>query len=249
MTMRRRTARSAANPQSMIENEPTIGGSIDVRGINLDGQTMGRKGSETRVRLLEAAALLLTTTSLRVLTTAQVARKAGISPASFYLYFENVDALALSLAENATDAAMPFIKNLEAEWVWQDTEGHIAGFVRAFFDHWDRYGAILRVRNLAVDEGDWAFQKACERMTTPIYQAIEAKVDRSKKAGRIDKRQHSLSLAAVAMLGVERCASTYAQFPRKYQITRERAIDAAVAILKLTVLGPPPTARTKRRPA
>lgn len=240
MRMRTRTARSARNPQPAVKGRSSIARSAEVTGTNLDGQIMGRKGSETRARLLEAAALLLATTPLRTLTTADVARKAGISPASFYLYFENVDALALALAESATDAAMPFIKELEAEWTWQDPQGRIASFVREFFDHWDRYSAILRVRNLAVDEGDWAFQRACERMTTPIYQAIEAKIGIAKKAGRIDKRQHSVSLAAVAMLGIERSAATYTQFPRKYQITRERLIEAAVLMLKLTVLGPEP---------
>ena len=102
---------------------------------NLGGQTIGRKGSETRVRLLEAAAALLATTPLRKLATADVARKAGISPASFYLYFENVDSLALELTEIATLAAMPFINDLEAEWLWQDPQGNITRFVRAYFDH------------------------------------------------------------------------------------------------------------------
>lgn len=210
----------------------------DITDTNLDGQTIGRKGSETRTRLLRAAAELLSTTPLRKLTTAHVARKASIAPASFYVYFENVDALALALAENATDAALPFIRKLEVEWTWEDPAGHITEFVRAFFDHWDRYGAILRVRNLAVDEGNWAFKKACERMTSPIYEAIEAKINLSKRAGLIERGLHSASLVAAAILGVERCAATYAQFPQKYQITRERLIEAAVLMLKLTVLGP-----------
>jgi AcrR family transcriptional regulator len=249
MPTRSRIARSMRNPQPTVKGVPSSTRSVDAKGTNLDGQIMGRKGSETRTRLLEAAALLLATTPLRALTTADVARKAGISPASFYLYFENVDALALALAESATDAAMAFINDLEAEWTWADPQGHIVGFVRAFFDHWDRYSAILRVRNLAVDEGDWAFQKTCERMTTPIYQAIEAKIALAKKAGRIDKRQHSVSLAAVAMLGIERSAATYQQFPRKYQITRERLIEAAVLMFKFTVLGPEPISRGQRPPA
>jgi AcrR family transcriptional regulator len=204
---------------------------------NLEGQTMGRKGQETRARLLDAALKLLDATPLRELRAADLARKAEISPASFYLYFENVEALVLTLAERVAEEAAPLLEQARAEWSWTGKVDHVEVFVRAYFDFWDRHRSILRVRNLAAEEGNWSFQNARMRVTAPLHQELAAKIDGGRALGVIDDGPHSLTLASIALAGLERSAATYIMFPRKYGVTRERLIEAAIYMLKTIVLG------------
>jgi AcrR family transcriptional regulator len=207
---------------------------------NLEGQTMGRKGQETRARLLEVAAELLNSVPLREIRAADLARKSGISPANFYLYFENVEALVLYLAEQAADEAQYLIDEVQLPWSWDGSEDHVERFVRNYFDFWDSHRAILRVRNLAAEEGNWAFHSARMRITVPLHQSIGAKVDESRASGRLCDGPNSLTLASVALAGMERSASTYLLYPSRYGVTRERLIEASVYMLKTLVLGPKP---------
>ena len=210
---------------------------------NLEGQTMGRKGQETRSRLLSAALELLDTTPLREIRAADLARKAQISPANYYLYFENVEACVLYLAERAADEATSLLQLLEPQWSWGDSSNdHVEAFARAYFDFWDSHRSILRVRNLAAEEGNWGFQKARMRITAPMHQSIAAKIDESRLKGLLPDGPHSLTLASMALAGLERSASTYLMFPPKYGVTRERLIEAAVYMLKTIAIGPKPAA-------
>lgn len=207
---------------------------------NLEGQTMGRKGQETRARLLEVAEEMLNTVPLRGIRAADLARKAGISPANFYLYFENVDALVLHLADQAAERAQYLIGEAQLPWSWDGPEDHVERFVRAYFDFWDANRAVLRVRNLAAEEGNWAFHSARMRVTVPLHQGFAAKIDESRASGRLPAGPHSITLASMALAGLERSAATYLTYPSRYGVTRERLIDAGVYMLKTLVLGPKP---------
>ena len=208
---------------------------------NLEGQAMGRKGQETRARLLNVALELLDTTPLREIRAADLARKALISPANFYLYFENVEALVLNLAERAAEEASVLLEPLQGEWSWSTgADDHVTAFARAYFDFWDSHRSILRVRNLAADEGNWTFQKARMHISVPMHQAIAAKIEDSRSKGLLLDGPHALTLASLALASLERSASNYLMFPPKYGVTRERLIEASVYMLKTIALGPEP---------
>jgi AcrR family transcriptional regulator len=68
------------------------------RTQNLYGQAMGRKGSETRARLMRATVELLEKRSLRDVSVSDIATLAGTSSSSFYIYFADVTAAALAAA-------------------------------------------------------------------------------------------------------------------------------------------------------
>lgn len=71
------------------------------------GYTVGAKGSRTRERLLDALARALTCTAWHELRVIDVARDAGVSPATFYQYFPDVvtafGALAARVAERGEE--------------------------------------------------------------------------------------------------------------------------------------------------
>src|SRR5882762_11779811 len=69
------------------------------RPQNLYGQAMGRKGTQTRERLIRATVDLLEKRSLRDVSVSDIATLAGTSSSSFYIYFADVTAAALAAAE------------------------------------------------------------------------------------------------------------------------------------------------------
>ena len=68
-----------------------------------DGRVPGRRGRATRQRLLECTAELLVATPWRSIKVIDIARQAGTSPATFYQYFENVEAAITVLAEELVE--------------------------------------------------------------------------------------------------------------------------------------------------
>ena len=69
--------------------------------VDQSGRTLGPRAAETRQRLLDATEELLATRKLRDLRVIDVARRVGTSPATFYQYFEDLEAAVLELAERA----------------------------------------------------------------------------------------------------------------------------------------------------
>src|SRR5207249_10212905 len=64
----------------------------------VDGRVPGRRGRATRDRLLRCTAELLEKTSYRDITVIDIASCAGTSPATFYQYFQDVNAAIAVLA-------------------------------------------------------------------------------------------------------------------------------------------------------
>ena len=116
---------------------------------NKHGQSLGRKGRETKERLLNAARDLLQTNSPVHLTVVSVAKKAKSSSATFYLYFDDVRSLLLVLSEDA-ETDMKVVHDVLDE-PWDHTLldlDHAARVVQAYVSVWDKHRAVLRYRNL-----------------------------------------------------------------------------------------------------
>jgi len=214
-----------------------------VQRSNLDGQALGRKGAETLKRLMSAAADMLDTTPLRDLRTSDMARRAGISAATFYLYFENVESVVLALADSLIEPAGDLIALAEQPWP-PGEDAAILAFVRAYFDFWDKHRSVLRMRNLAAEEGDARFAASRLTISIPLHQAIAAKItaarDRDSEQA-IPEDIHDLTLAATILAAMERSASGYRMFPPRFGVSRQRLIAAMVFMIKSVLSG--------RRPA
>ena len=64
---------------------------------NKQGQARGKKGQATRARLMNAAERLLAKSSPLDLTAVAIAKAADTSSATFYMYFDDVKDIYLSL--------------------------------------------------------------------------------------------------------------------------------------------------------
>ncbi len=151
-----------------------------------DGRVPGRRGRATRQRLLECTRDMLTTTSYRDVKVIDIAREAGTSPATFYQYFADVEAAILVLAEEMAQQGQ-HLTGIIAEGAWHGRGAYDTALelVDAFLQFWDDHRPVLRVMDLATDEGDGRFQKIRVRLLNDITNAL-AEVTRASQAdGRV----------------------------------------------------------------
>jgi AcrR family transcriptional regulator len=143
---------------------------------NLYGQAMGRKGRETRERLLRATVELLDQRSIRDISVADIASLSGTSSSGFYIYFSDVPAAVLAAAESV-DQITPEIESILSQpWPQSSAQQLAVRLVNAYVNFWSRHHAILRVRNLAADEGDLRFRDVRHRSVSIIHDLLEARI-------------------------------------------------------------------------
>jgi AcrR family transcriptional regulator len=174
---------------------------LDLRAA--DGRVPGRRGRATRQRLLECNSDMLTTTSYRDVKVIDIAREAGTSPATFYQYFADVEAAILVLAEEMAQQG-EHLTGIITEGSWEG-DGALATaheLVDAFLAFWDDHRAVLRVMDLATDEGDGRFQKIRVHLLNDITKALADVTRRAQAAGGVPKGLDPMAVAGslVSML-------------------------------------------------
>jgi AcrR family transcriptional regulator len=141
---------------------------------DVSDRTPGRRGRATRRRLLDATAGLLEANTYRDLKVVDIARVAGTSPATFYQYFADVEEAVLALAEEVESEAGAALAELVVDRTWVGDQGWVTalaltdGFVRT----WERYRSVLRVIDLATDEGDQRFRAVRTRLLGAPAEAL-----------------------------------------------------------------------------
>ncbi len=143
---------------------------------DLPSRPPGRRGRATRQRLLDAAAGLLESNTYRDLKVVDIARVAGTSPATFYQYFSDVEEAVLALAEEVEIEAGGALAELVVGRAWGGDEGWATSLALAdgFVRTWERYRSVLRVIDLATDEGDQRFRAVRTRMLGAPSEALVA---------------------------------------------------------------------------
>jgi AcrR family transcriptional regulator len=126
---------------------------------------------------------MLTTTSYRDVKVIDIAREAGTSPATFYQYFADVEAAILVLAEEMAQQGQHLTAIItDGPWTGAEAFDTSLALVDAFLAFWDDHRPVLRVMDLATDEGDGRFQKIRVRLLNDITNAL-ADVTRASQVG------------------------------------------------------------------
>ncbi|WP_334144821.1 TetR family transcriptional regulator [Rhabdothermincola sp.] len=164
-----------------------------------DGRVPGRRGRATRQRLLERTAEMLRSTSYRDLKVVDIARGAGTSPATFYQYFPEVESAILVLAEEMSQVGSARLSGVVRDGNWKgraayDTAMAVVEEVMAF---WEEHRAVLRVVDLATDEGDQRFRKIRVALLNGLTNALAEVIEAAAKTGR-----HPADLDPMATAGV-----------------------------------------------
>src|SRR5213079_1053597 len=110
----------------------------------VDGRVAGRRGQETRQKLLDCLREMLRTSPYRDVKVIDVARLAGTSPATFYQYFPDIEGAVLEIAEEAaSDGAA--LSELASGKAWTGKTGYSAAeeLVAGFLAFWRKHESIL----------------------------------------------------------------------------------------------------------
>jgi AcrR family transcriptional regulator len=167
-----------------------------------DGRVPGRRGRATRQKLLECTADMLGRGSYRDLKVIDIAREAGTSPATFYQYFADVEAAILVLAEEMAIAAgrLPEIVRASS---WRGRGGYerALALVDGMLEFWEEHRAVLRVVDLATEEGDQRFRQLRTRMLARITDTLADVYvtfrDEGRQPSELDPRAVAGSLVAM----------------------------------------------------
>ena len=159
-----------------------------------DGRVPGRRGRATRDKLLSCTADILEKNSYRDLKVIDIARCAGTSPATFYQYFNDVEAAVLELARTLQEEGGALV-DLIRDSSWKGARGFSTALALtdAFLDLWDRNRAILRVVDLATAEGDLHFQNIRTHLLNEVTLALRDVIE-----GFREQRKHPHDLDPMA---------------------------------------------------
>ena len=202
----------------------------------IDGRPLGRRAQQTRRRLLDATYEMLQSHGIRDVRVVEVARRVGTSPATFYQYFRDVDEAVLVLADELASEIAPIAALLDEPWNGKGGVESARALVDRYFRYWDAHRAVMRVRNLAADEGDQRFRDVRNRTLGQVTDRIARNVAENQKTGRVSAAITPYSAAAAMVSMLERMASYHFELePRG--VTRADLVETTARILHSTVTG------------
>lgn len=174
----------------------------------VDGRVAGRRGQETRQKLLDCLSEMLSSSPYRDVKVIDVARKAGTSPATFYQYFPDVEGAVLEIADLMASDVGELAGLLEGRsWAgkagWQTAQELVDGFL----DFWRRNDALLRVIDLGAAEGDKRFSKIRMKILNTVTGSLTESVTELQSKGRVDKDVNPAAVAGALVTMLAAVAS------------------------------------------
>jgi AcrR family transcriptional regulator len=176
---------------------------MEKRGVshNLLGQRLGRKGRDTRERILAATQRLLSGPPDTPMSLSAVAREASLGMTTLYLYFSDLPELLLAALEPIMASAEAFyVAQLRARWPDENLGEHCHAFIQAYHGFWARHTRILHLRNSFADAKDARIiRHRIEVSTTLINLFIEQMGDNPAAPQPAPQ-----AMAIVLLTGIER---------------------------------------------
>jgi AcrR family transcriptional regulator len=143
----------------------------------VDGRVPGRRGLATRQRLLDCTVDLLESTPYRDLKVTDITRAAGTSPATFYQYFVDIEAIMLAVADQTVEEGRRLADFITAK-SWRGAPGVQSAerLVDGFLEFWRDHRATLRVVDLLSTEGDKRFRRLRVLMLNAMTKALAEEI-------------------------------------------------------------------------
>lgn len=174
----------------------------DAASHNLAGQKLGRKGRDTRDRIIAAAVELIYCSPPETqISLSAVARQASLGMTSLYNYFSDLPELLLALLEGVmVTAEESYLALMRTRWPNEELVERCYQFVSGYHGFWTRHTRILHLRNSLSDDGDQRMIDQRVGATQPIIRRIVEQMDGDPRA----PRSPEFAMATVLMIGIER---------------------------------------------
>lgn len=173
---------------------------------NLNGQKLGRKGRDTRQRIINAAAELVADPSAGPVSLSAVARRVPLGMTSLYLYFSDLTELLLAVLEPAmAEAEESFVWRLRERWPDAGLADCCSTFIADYFAFWERHSRILHLRNAMADQHDRRMMQHRVDFAMPIMTLLIRQMDGDPQGPEFG----SFSMASLLMTGIERSATIW----------------------------------------
>lgn len=173
--------------------------------LNKNGQVLGAKGRRSRERILAETLALLAEGPVTDLNMALIVRRAGITPAAYYLYFDDVGEAVLAALETPTREFGELGALVAQPWPPGGVYDCALAFVNAYFAVWKRHIAVLRARNVLADSADPRFEAIRAEASVNVVTALTEKLagrPHVGHAGAVEPRM----MANVLLTAIERSA-------------------------------------------
>lgn len=168
---------------------------------NLLGQRLGRKGRDTRDRIILATETLLAAPSGTAISLSAVAREASLGMTTLYLYFSDLPELLLAvLAPITATAEESYIAHLRSPWPDEELGAHCLRFVEAYHAFWVRHSRILHLRNSYAEDGDERMRLSRIAFSRTVMDLLVVQME----GDLTQLRAPVYYMASVLMTGIER---------------------------------------------
>jgi AcrR family transcriptional regulator len=172
---------------------------------NLNGQRLGRKGRDTRERIIAVTTELLGDPDEDgLITLSEVARRANLRMSTLYLYFADLTELMLAvLAPVMASAEEEYVCLLREHWPDDELDRRPLAFVAGYFNFWGKNSRLLHLRNSMADRGDPRMMEHRVRSAMPVMRLIASQMGTQPT----EYGNAMSSMATALMTGLERVAT------------------------------------------
>lgn len=205
---------------------------------NRQGQKLGRKGRDTKERILAAAGTLIDQNPNSAVTLSAVAREAGLSMSSVYNYFKDFPALLLALLEPVTLAAREgYLSLLDDYWPDDELSDRCRAFVASYYDFWRTHGRLLHFRNAYADGHELPLMRSRIDVAIPVIRKLASQMGHEDPVPGTPV----MSMATSLYVGLERAFSVATDtnfqevFPNEFALHVDSLLAAQSRLLELGI--------------
>ncbi len=171
---------------------------------NLNGQRLGRKGRDTRDRIIAVAREIVDGDDDTLITLSEVARRAHLRMASLYVYFADLSELVQAMLEPVmAEAEASYLEMLRSSWPDGELKQHCASFVQGFYEFWQRNSSILHLRNTMADRKDSLMTNHRINAARPVISLLVQQMGHDPDA----RGSSAIGMATVLYMGFERAVN------------------------------------------
>lgn len=171
---------------------------------NLNGQRLGRKGRDTRDRIIGVAQEIIANEDEALITISEVARRTNLRMASLYVYFADLTELGLAVLEPVmAEAETSYLEILRTPWPEADLSARCEQFIRGFYHFWQRNSGILHLRNTMADRKDGRMTEHRIKAARPVISLLVEQMGQDPNA----RGSAAVGMATVLYMGFERAVN------------------------------------------